>query len=59
MNYEKKAKELIQDNDYTRQLYTRTFTRKEWYDVRNYDLTLDVADFGIKGAVDFLMRLIG
>lgn len=56
---EKKAKELIQDNDYTRQLYTRTFTRKEWYDVRNYDLTLDVADFGIKGAVDFLMQLIG
>lgn len=56
---EKKANELIQDNDYTRQLYTRTFTHKEWYDVRNYDLTLDVSDFGIQGAVDFLMGLTG
>ena len=49
---------MIVDNDYTRELYTKTFTGTEWYDARNYDLTLDVSKFGVNGAVDYIMRLI-
>ena len=55
---EEKARILIEDNDYTRELYTKTFTGKDWYDSRNYDIALDVTKFGVNGAVDFLMRFI-
>ena len=54
-----KAKELIADNDYTRELFTKTFTGCNWYDARNYDLTLDVKNFGVQGAVEFLLNFIG
>lgn len=43
-----KAKELIADNDYTRELFTKTFTGCNWYDARNYDLALDVKNFGFR-----------
>lgn len=56
---ETEARQRISDNDYTRQLYTKTFTGHEWYDVRNYDLSLDVSTFGIEGTVRFLMAYIG
>jgi cytidylate kinase len=52
------AKMMIVDNDYTRELYTKTFTGTEWYDARNYDLTLDVSRFGVNGAVDYIMQMI-
>lgn len=52
------AKVMIVDNDYTRELYTKTFTGSEWYDARNYDLTLDVSKFGVNGAVDYIMGLV-
>lgn len=52
------AKALVVDNDYTRELYTKMFTGTEWYDARNYDLTLDVSKFGINGAVDYIMGLV-
>jgi len=52
------AKMMIVDNDYTRELYTKTFTGTEWFDARNYDLTLDVSKFGVNGAVDYIMKLI-
>lgn len=55
---EEKARLLIEDNDYTREVYTKTFTHCDWYDARNYDLTLDVTRFGVNGAVDFLMNFI-
>ena len=55
---EEKARILIEDNDYTRELYTKTFTGKNRYDARNYDIALDVGKFGVNGAVDFLMKLI-
>lgn len=51
---EEEAHRMIRDNDYTRQLYTRTFSGREWYDTRNYDLTLNVGVLGVTGAVDFL-----
>ena len=53
------AKLMIVDNDYTRELYTKTFTGTEWYDARNYDVTLDVSAFGLHGSVDYLMALVG
>ena len=53
------AKLMIVDNDYTRELYTKTYTGTEWYDARNYDVTLDVSAFGLNGSVDYLMALVG
>ena len=34
------AKLMIVDNDYTRELYTKKYTGSEWFDARNYDVTL-------------------
>ncbi|MBO4821621.1 MAG: cytidylate kinase-like family protein [Prevotella sp.] len=53
------AKLMIVDNDYTRELYTKTFTGSEWYDARNYDVSLDVSKFGLNGTVNYLMALVG
>jgi cytidylate kinase len=55
---ERDAGAMIVDNDYSRELYTKTFTGTEWTDARNYDITLDVRKFGVNGAVDFLMMCI-
>ena len=52
------AAAMVVDNDYSRELYTKTFTGKDWTDARNYDICLDVRKFGINGAVDFLMKCI-
>ena len=45
-------------NDYSRELYTKTYTGREWKDATNYDISLDVRKFGVNGAVDFLMNCI-
>lgn len=55
---ESDAAAMIVDNDYSRELYTKTFTGNEWQDARNYDIALNVRKFGINGAVDFLMNII-
>ena len=52
------AAAMVVDNDYSRELYTKTFTGKDWTDARNYDISIDVRKFGINGAVDFLMKSI-
>ena len=52
------AAAMIVDNDYSRELYTKTFTGSDWQDARNYDISLDVRKFGVNGAVDFLMHCI-
>ena len=56
---EHKARILIEDNDYTRELYTKTYTGCERYDARNYDLCLDVGGYGVNGAVEFLLGFTG
>ena len=43
------AAAMVVDNDYSRELYTKTFTGKDWTDARNYDISLDVRQFGING----------
>ena len=55
---EQDAAAMIVDNDYSRELYTKTFTGRDWQDARNYDVTLNVRKFGVNGAVDFLMKCI-
>lgn len=55
---ESDAAAMIVDNDYSRELYTKTFTGSEWQDARNYDISLNVRKFGVNGAVDFLMKAI-
>ena len=52
------AAAMVVDNDYSRELYTKTFTGSDWTDARNYDISLDVRKFGVNGAVDFLMKAI-
>jgi cytidylate kinase len=52
------AAAMIVDNDYSRELYTKTFTGRVWTDATNYDISLDVRKFGVNGAVDFLMNCI-
>ena len=52
------AAAMIVDNDYSRELYTKTFTGRDWTDATNYDISLDVRQFGVNGAVDFLMNCI-
>ena len=56
---EQDAAAMIVDNDYSRELYTKTYTGSDWQDARNYDVTLNVRKFGVNGAVDFLMNVIG
>ena len=56
---ENDAAAMIVDNDYSRELYTKTFTGSDWQDARNYDISLNVKQFGVNGAVDFLMNVIG
>lgn len=55
---QEKARVMIEDTDYTREVYTKTYTRHECYDARNYDLTLDVSALGVDKTVDFLMDYI-
>ena len=55
---EQDAAAMIVDNDYSRELYTKTFTGRDWTDACNYDISLDVRKFGVNGAVDFLMKAI-
>ena len=52
------AAAMIVDNDFSRELYTKTFTGRNWVDATNYDISIDVRKFGINGAVDFLMNCI-
>ena len=52
------AAAMIVDNDYSRELYTKTFTGSDWTDARNYDMTLNVRRFGVNGAVDFILQSI-
>ena len=55
---ERDAAAMIVDNDYSRELYTKTFTGSDWQDARNYDITLNVRKYGVNGAVDFLMQCV-
>lgn len=55
---EEDAKKMIEDNDYQREVFTKTFTGKDRYDARNYDVCLDVSELGVDGAVNTILALI-
>ena len=55
---EQDARVMVVDTDYSRELYTKTLTGREWTDARNYDVSLDVRKFGVNGAVQFLLGCI-
>ena len=55
---EQDAAAMIVDNDYSRELYTKTYTGTDWTDARNYDLCINVRNFGVNGAVDFILKSI-
>lgn len=55
---EEQARIMIEDNDYTRELYTKTFTSHDWYDGRNYNLVLDITAMTNAQVVNFLLRFI-
>lgn len=55
---EQDAAAMLVDNDFSRELYTKTFTGCDWQDARNYDISLNVRKFGVNGAVDFLLNCI-
>ena len=49
------AAAMVVDNDYSRELYTKTFTGKDWTDARNYDISLDVRTFGVHAEISKLV----
>lgn len=55
---EEQARIMIEDNDYTRELYTKTFTSCDWYDGRNYNIVLDITSMSNSQVVDLLLRFI-
>lgn len=52
------ARKMIEDNDYQRELFTKTFTGKDRYDARNYDVCLDVGELGVEETVKTILDLI-
>ena len=52
------AKVMMVDNDCSRELYTKALTGTEWWDARNYDICLDVSNFGVSGAANYIVKLL-
>ena len=56
---ERKALMMINENDGARSLYMRKFTGHEWWDARQFDMTLDTSSFAsVDKCVDFLINYI-
>src|SRR5574344_1722469 len=54
---ENEARKLITETDKQRESYCKTFTKKDWWDARNYDLTMDVGNMTVNEAVDYILSL--
>lgn len=55
---EVEAKTQIILNDKDRARYIKKFTKKDWYDTRNYDLTIDTGKIGFDNAVEIILKYI-
>lgn len=55
---EENARDMINDNDYQRELFTKTFTGKSRYDARNYDVCIDSGKIGVEATVDYILDYI-
>ena len=56
---EKEADKYMEDIDKYRGEYYHYYTGQEWFDARNYDLTLNSAVLGFEGCVDAIEDYIG
>lgn len=54
---EKEAIKKMKELDKLRESYTKSYTGKDWWDARNYDLTLDVGRLGIEKTVDAVVEM--
>ena len=55
---EVEALKLIQRRDSQRSAYYNYYTNKKWSDISSYDLSVNVADLGIEGTVDLILKFI-
>lgn len=55
---EEEAKKQIEESDKSRTLYVKKFTKKNWEDVHNYDLSIDTGKIGLDNSVDLVMKYI-
>ena len=51
------AKKIVQVDEYRAKFYQR-HTEKDWYDARNYDLTLNSAVLGFEGVCDAIVQYL-
>ena len=56
---EKEADKYMEDIDKYRGEYYHYYTGQEWFDARNYDLTLNSAVLGFEGCGDAIEDYIG
>lgn len=54
---EKDAKAAIRKIDKLRASYTKTFTGKNWWDLRNYDMSISAANLGIDKTVNRIIEI--
>ncbi len=52
------AEKMINQSDKERALYYHTFTRKEWFDLRQYDLSINTGRIGLDNCIDLIMRYL-
>ena len=55
---ERKARQMMEEHDYGREIYTKDMTGKTWNDATNYDLCLDITPYSTQKATDLLMEYI-
>ena len=52
------VRKIVQVDEYRAKIYQR-HTGKDWYDARNYDLTLNSAVLGFEGVCDAIVQYLG
>ncbi len=54
-----KAVQVIERSDQDRRRYIRTFTGLDWFDTRNYDLTIDTGKIDFAAAEEMIASVAG
>ena len=52
------AERMIGKSDKERAAYCKTFTRKEWTDKLNYDISIDTSKLGIDNTIEFILKSV-
>ncbi|HUK99646.1 MAG TPA: cytidylate kinase family protein [Nitrospirota bacterium] len=53
-----KARTEIEESDYRREKFIQTMTGSDWYDARNYHLSLDSHAVGLEASADLIIALV-